>query len=85
MEDIGECADVSRATVFNYFPKKEDLVLAWFDYRRADSPNCSRRATIRGDTSTRLRQAFRALAHIFEDDPTTGEAGALLAEAGAPC
>jgi AcrR family transcriptional regulator len=73
MEDIGECADVSRATVFNYFPKKEDLVVAWFDRRRADfaaalAPSDDRPR----DTSYRLRQAFRALARIFKDNPENG-------------
>jgi AcrR family transcriptional regulator len=73
MEDIGECADVSRATVFNYFPKKEDLVLAWFDERRTEIAN-----VLAGgyetptDAPTRLRQAFRALARIFQDDSDTG-------------
>jgi AcrR family transcriptional regulator len=73
MDDIGECADVSRATVFNYFPRKEDLVLAWFTARRigiaeilADSGAGS------GDAPARLRRAFRALGRIFEDDPRTG-------------
>lgn len=73
MDDIGECADVSRGTVFNYFPRKEDLVLAWFDSRRAviagvlapskDGPQ---------NTQDRLRQAFRTLARIFKDDPKNG-------------
>ena len=30
MEQIGERADVSRATVFNYFARKEDIVFEWF-------------------------------------------------------
>ena len=73
MEDIGECADVSRATVFNYFPRKEDIVIAWFDRRRADiaavlAPSQDRTH----DTQTRLRQAFRALARIFKADPKNG-------------
>ncbi len=73
MEQIGECADVSRATVFNYFPRKEDLVLAWFDSRRADIAGVLARAgDPPHDTPDRLRQAFRALARIFEDDPKNG-------------
>lgn len=73
MEDIGECADVSRATVFNYFPRKEDLVLAWFDSRRADLAGVLAPGEDRPhDTANRLRLAFRALARIFNDDPETG-------------
>ncbi|HEY6568263.1 MAG TPA: TetR/AcrR family transcriptional regulator [Actinomycetota bacterium] len=86
MEYIGECADVSRATVFNYFPRKEDLVLAWFDSRRADLADVL--AEDKGkpdDAPTRLRAAFRALARIFEDDPETGR-GMMRAwlQAGGP-
>jgi AcrR family transcriptional regulator len=73
MEDIGECADVSRATVFNYFSRKEDLVLAWFDSRRADIAGVLAGSEDQhGGASSRLHRAFRALAHIFEDDPRTG-------------
>ena len=73
MEDIGKCADVSRATVFNYFPRKEDIVLAWFDRRRADFANGLLPSDGRShDTTKRLRRAFRALAHIFTDDPKNG-------------
>ncbi len=73
MEDIGECADLSRATVFNHFPRKEDLVLAWFDRRRAELAGllAPGKPRPRGTTS-QLRRAFRALARIFEDDPKTG-------------
>jgi AcrR family transcriptional regulator len=75
MEDIGECADVARATVFNYFARKEDLVLAWFERRRADLAErlAEGREQLSG-TSNRLRHGVRALARIFEDDPVTGRA-----------
>lgn len=72
MEDIGECADVSRATVFNYFPKKEDVVLAWFTERREGLANLLSEKDEPGGASERLRKAFRALAHIFEGDPEHG-------------
>ena len=36
MEQIGERADVSRATVFNYFARKEDIVFEWFGRLRAE-------------------------------------------------
>ena len=70
MEDIGECADVSRATVFNHFPRKEDLVLAWFDSRRTELAGLLAHRKL--GTASELRRAFRALARIFEDDPKTG-------------
>ena len=72
MEDIGECADVSRATVFNYFQKKEDVVLAWFTDRREGLANLLSEKDEPGDAPTQLRQAFRALARIFESDPEHG-------------
>jgi len=73
MEDIGESADVSRATVFNYFLRKEDLVLAWFDRRRAElASQLARGNQLPRSTVSELRRAFRALARIFEDDPKTG-------------
>jgi TetR/AcrR family transcriptional regulator, cholesterol catabolism regulator len=73
MDDIGECADVSRATVFNYFPRKEDLVLAWFNARRTNIAGVlAGNGEPAVDASTRLRQAFHALARIFEDDPRAG-------------
>lgn len=73
MEDIGKCADVSRATVFNYFPRKEDVVLAWFTDRRAGLAGVLSEKDMENDTPTRLRKAFRALAHIFESAPRNGQ------------
>jgi AcrR family transcriptional regulator len=75
MDDIGERADVARATVFNHFARKEDIVFEWIARRRAEMAKIldgSEQETT--DTATRLRQAFRALAHVYEDDPTTGRA-----------
>jgi AcrR family transcriptional regulator len=75
MEDIGERADVARATVFNYFPRKEDIVFEWIARLRAELEKIlaggEQEAT---DTASRLRRAFRALAHAYEDDPDTGRA-----------
>ncbi len=73
MEDIAECADVARGTVFNYFGRKEDLILAWFDRRRADLATAlGEDAGGEADTSGRLRHALRTIARFFADDDATG-------------
>lgn len=75
IEDIGECADVARATVFNYFARKEDLVLAWFERRRADlAESMAEGPEQESGTPNRLRHALRTIARLFEDDPATGRA-----------
>ncbi len=89
MDEIAASADFARATVFNFFPRKSDLVLAWFEDRRAEL--ASRIAAGTADatqTSTQLAFALRVIAQMFEHDPRTGRAmarawlqagGALLA------
>jgi AcrR family transcriptional regulator len=75
MEQIGERADVSRATVFNYFARKEDIVFEWFDRLRAEFAKAlaaDDEHTV--DATSRLRRAFRVLADLYEDDPATGRA-----------
>jgi AcrR family transcriptional regulator len=75
IEDIAECADVARATVFNYFSRKEDLVLAWFDRRRADLAKILAEGEKHAsDTSSRLQQALRAIARLYDDNPRKGRA-----------
>ncbi len=75
MEAIGERADVSRATVFNYFARKEDIVFEWFGRLRAEFAS-----TLAEDdqhavgSTTRIRRAFRLLADLYEDDPAVGRA-----------
>ena len=75
MEQIGERVDVSRATVFNYFARKEDIVFEWFGRLRAEFAKAlaeDDRHTV--DSTSRLRRAFRVLADLYEDDPATGRA-----------
>ncbi len=75
MEDIGECADVARATVFNYFARKEDIVSEVFRRRRAhlaELINETKQTT--SNTPERLRRALTGLARLSEDDPATGRA-----------
>ena len=75
MDDIAECADVARATVFNYFTRKEDLVLAWFGQRRGELAEIlADSADADTDTSGRLRDAIRTIARFFTEAPATGRA-----------
>ncbi len=75
MEQIGERADVSRATVFNYFARKEDLVFEWFRRLRVAFATAlaeDDHQTV--DSTSRIRRAFRVLADAYEADPATGRA-----------
>lgn len=73
MEEIGGCADVARATVFNYFARKDDIVAEWFARRRADlAASLADGGQQASDTIGRLRLALRSLARNYEDDPVTG-------------
>jgi AcrR family transcriptional regulator len=75
MEDIGECADVSRATVFNYFARKEDIVSEVFRRRRAELAELLAEASeMTSDTRHGLRRALAGLARLYEDDPTVARA-----------
>ena len=71
MEQIGEGADVSRATVFNYFARKEDIVFEWFARLRAEFANAlaAEHDQHTVDSTSRVRPAFRVLADLYEDDP----------------
>jgi TetR/AcrR family transcriptional regulator, cholesterol catabolism regulator len=75
MEQIGERADVSRATVFNYFARKEAIVFEWFGRLRAEFAEALAEDDQRTvDSTSRIRRAFRVLADLYEDDPATGRA-----------
>jgi AcrR family transcriptional regulator len=75
MEDIGECADVSRATVFNYFARKEDIISEVFTRRRAQLAELVAEAKEATDGAPdRLRRALGGLVRVYEDDPATGRA-----------
>jgi TetR/AcrR family transcriptional regulator, cholesterol catabolism regulator len=75
MEEIGESADVARATVFNYFARKEDIVSEVFRRRRAQLAGLINEAKeTTSNTADRLRRALGGLARLYEDDPATGRA-----------
>lgn len=86
MDEIAESADFSRATVFNFFPRKSDLVLAWFEDRRAEL--ASRLAEYDAGatrTAQQLAIALHAIAGMFAQDPRTGRAMARAwLQAGGP-
>jgi AcrR family transcriptional regulator len=75
MEQIGERADVSRATVFNYFARKEDIVFEWFGRMRVEFATALAEDDQDTVSSTsRLHRAFRVLADMYEADAATGRA-----------
>lgn len=74
MDDIAESADVSRATVFNFFPRKSDLVLAWFEERRAELAGRLAGEQDGSQTATHLAFALGVIAQMFDHDPRTGRA-----------
>ena len=59
MEQIGERADVSRATVFNYFARKEDIVHEWFGRLRVEYAKALAEDEQQAvDSTSRLRRGF---------------------------
>lgn len=65
IDEIAQAADVGRMTVFNHFPRKEDL---FFD--REDAIRDAAFTALRArDRATSPVQALRALAHRLIDDP----------------
>jgi AcrR family transcriptional regulator len=86
MDDIASCADVARATVFNHFARKEEIILEWITRRRARAAEILAAGEATPiDTATRLGQAMRALAEDYEADPAVGRAMVLAwLRAGGP-
>jgi AcrR family transcriptional regulator len=75
MEHIGDRADVSRATVFNYFARKEDIVFEWFGRMRDEFATALAEDDQHSvDSTSRVRRAFRVLADMYAADPATGRA-----------
>jgi AcrR family transcriptional regulator len=73
MEQIGERADVSRATVFNYFARKDDLVFEWFGRMKDEFATALTEGDHHAvDATSRVRHAFRVLADRYGADPATG-------------
>jgi AcrR family transcriptional regulator len=69
VDDIAEAADVARATAFNYFPRKEDLVMGLVQQRReAAAAILSHDLSAGTETATALHEMLDSLAHWYEDD-----------------
>lgn len=70
IEQITDRADVARATFFNYFQRKEDLVTAWSDQRKDQLENFMRDAMEArdDDVTVLLERCIAALAEFNERD-----------------
>lgn len=75
MDHIAAAADVSRATAFNYFPRKEELLLALVDRRRQIIVDLlTREQPDALDVADRLRRAFLSLCDTLDTDPAGNRA-----------
>lgn len=75
MDEIADRAEVSRATVFNYFPRKEELFPPFLERRRAVIAELLGREEGQSvDTITRLEHAFAALCELLEADSRVSRA-----------
>jgi AcrR family transcriptional regulator len=74
-DDIADAADVSRATAFNYFPRKEDLIIGLAEERRGAVASILQ-ADLERDvpTPTVLHDMLRHLAEWYEADCATNQA-----------
>lgn len=72
--DVAEAADVSKMTVFNYFPRKEDLLLD----RHAERLDAVRRAIAERPSGTSPVEALRGHCHelLESGNPTPGAVAA---------
>jgi TetR/AcrR family transcriptional regulator, cholesterol catabolism regulator len=69
IDDIAERADVARATIFNYFKRKDEFLDAWTDERRQSmSATATRESSGRVSAQEQLREAMRGLAAVNERD-----------------
>ena len=86
MEDIAAGADVSRATAFNYFPRKEEFLLAWVEGRRVIMSDLLAREEAQSvHTIDRLRHAFASLgASLEENAPENRALTRAWLQAGGP-
>lgn len=67
-DHIAERADVARGTVFNYFPRKELFIEAYFDRRRQELAALAEQGIDGADALQVLRDIFQLWARLYEKD-----------------
>jgi AcrR family transcriptional regulator len=71
IDQIAERADVARGTFFNYFQRKEDLVITWAQRRRQRLQEVMDLSPARDDdTTVQLERCMSALAEFNEAERT---------------
>jgi AcrR family transcriptional regulator len=68
VEEIAAACEVSRATVFRYFPTKEDLVVGGEPERLAELRNAFEQRPADEPVFDAIRHALVSLAHRYQDD-----------------
>ena len=72
VDDIAEKADVARATVFNYFKRKDDFLDEWTSGRQESlSATIIEQRSLHADTRAQLHHCLIVLAAVNEDDVST--------------
>ena len=72
-DDIARVACVARQTVFNYYPRKEDFVIAWGARRREEVAQALTSSAFAGEhAAARLVLIMRVLASSYEHSPSAG-------------
>ncbi len=72
-DDIASAARVARQTVFNYYPRKEDFVIAWGARRREEVARALASSAFAGEqAAARLALMMRVLANSYERSPAAG-------------
>jgi TetR/AcrR family transcriptional regulator, cholesterol catabolism regulator len=72
-DDIARAARVARQTVFNYYPRKEDFVIAWATRRREEVAQALTSSAFAGEqAAARLVLIMRVLASSYERSPSAG-------------
>lgn len=69
MEEISEKADVSKGTLYNYFPDKESILVEYFQKKCSNyAENREEKLNSKSTIETRLRSLFEFINEIFVKD-----------------